>query len=70
MVAVACDIRRVRRVVPVVAVACDIRRVRRVGVGLLMFAGGIVQGVVFGIEQGQHLSSSPVAAFFGVLYGV
>ena len=30
----------------VVAVACDVQRVRRVGIGLLVFGGGVERGVV------------------------
>ena len=35
----------------VVAVACDVQRVRRVGKGLLVFGGGVIGGVVFDNER-------------------
>ena len=35
----------------VVAVACDVRRVRRVGVGLLMFGCGVVGGVWSSVDK-------------------
>ena len=50
----------------VVAVACDVRRVRRVGVGLPIFGGGVVRCVVFGAERGIALGRlSPLVLSVG-----